>query len=251
MDRGVALWVLGYPDQARRGMEGTLARARRLAHPFSVAQALNFSAHLRQLCREPRAAQVRAEEGLALCTEQGFDVYGTWCLLPRGWAVAHQNKLEEGVAYIRKAVAGRRTLGPTAALPWPWFLALLGEAYGSVGQFDEGLRTLEEALWLAQHNEEHLYEAEVYRLKNELLLGQGASDTAEAEDCFQRALAVADCQQAKSWQLRAAISLGRLWEQQGKRHDARELLAPIYSWFTEGLDTADLQDAKTLLEAVK
>ena len=245
----LTLWVLGYPDQARKAMDETLARARELAHPFSVAQALNFSAHLHQLRREPQAAQVRAEEGLELCTEQGFDVYGTWCLLPRGWAVAHQNKLGEGVAYIQTGLAARRALGPTAALPW--FLALLGEGYGSVGQFGEGLRALEEALWWVQHNEEHLYEAEVYRLKGELLLGQGASDTAEAEDCFQQAVAVAACQQAKSWQLRAAISLSRLWEQQGKRHDARELLAPIYSWFTEGVDTADLQDAKTLLEALE
>ena len=133
----------------------------------------------------------------------------------------------------------------------PWFLALLGEAYGSVGQFGEGLRALEEAIWWVQHNEEHLYEAEVYRLKGELLLGQRASDTAEAEECFQQAMDVACRQQAKSWELRAAISLSRLWEQQGKRHDARELLAPVYSWFTEGFDTADLQDAKTLLEALE
>ena len=161
---------------------------------------------------------------------------------PRGWAVAQQNKPEEGVAYIHKALAARRALGPTAALPW--YLALLGEAYGSVGRFGDGLRTLEEAFLWVQHNEEHLYEAEVYRLKGELLLSQAASDMAEAEDCFQKALAVAACQQAKSWQLRAAISLGRLWERQDKRHDARELLAPIYSWFSEGFDTADLQDAK-------
>jgi predicted ATPase len=245
----LTLWVLGYPDQARQGMEDTLARARELAHPFSVAQALNFSAHLHQLRREPQAAQVCAEEGLALCTEQGFDVYGTWCLLPRGWAVAHQNKVEEGVAYIQTGLAARRALGPTAALPW--FLALLGEAYGSAGKFGEGLRALDEALWWVQHNEEHLYEAEVYRLTGELLLGQSASDAAKAEDCFQQALAIAARQRAKSWQLRATISLGRLWRQQGEKRNARELLEPVYGWFVEGFDTADLQDAKALLDAVK
>jgi class 3 adenylate cyclase/predicted ATPase len=245
----LTLWVLGYPDQARQGMEDTLARARELAHPFSVAQALNFSAHLHQLRREPQAAQMRAEEGLALCTEQGFDVYGMWCLLPRGWAVAHQNKLEDGVACIHKALAARRTLGPTAALPW--FLALLGEACGSVGQFGDGLRAMEEALWWVQHNEEHLYEAEVYRLKGELLLGQSDSNAAQAEDCFHQALTVAARQRAKSWQLRAAISLSRLWRQQGKKRNARELLAPVYDWFIEGFDTADLQDAKTLLDAIE
>ncbi len=172
----LTLWALGYPDRARHGMADTLARARELAHPFSVAQALNFSAHLHQLRREPEASRACAEEGLALCTEHGFDVYGTWCLLPRGWADVQQNRADQGVADIEAALTARRALGRTAALPW--FLALLGEAYGSVGRFDKGLRALEEALGWVQHNDEHLYEAEVYRLKGELLLRQSASNAA-------------------------------------------------------------------------
>ena len=163
----LTLWVLGYPDQALQGMEETLALARRLAHPFSVAQTLHFSAHLHQLRREPQAARAQAEAALALCTEQGFDAYGAWSLLPRGWAVAQQGEVGEGIAQIRQGLAAWRATGAGAALPW--FLALLAEACGSVGQLDEGLRALEEALAAVQHNEEHHYEAEGYRLKGELL----------------------------------------------------------------------------------
>jgi predicted ATPase len=128
----------------------------------------------------------------------------------------------------------------------PWFFALLAEAYGKVGQLDEGLQALDEALQWVQRNDEHLYEAEVYRIKGELLLRHDVPDTAGAEQCFQRALRVARQQEAKSWELRAAMSLSRLWQQEGKRDEARELLLPVYSWFTEGFDTADLQDARVL-----
>ncbi len=135
-------------------------------------------------------------------------------------------------------------------MAWPWWLALLAEACGKAGQLDEGLRALEKALAAVQHNEEHQYEAEVYRLKGELLLQEAPAHQEEAEEHFQQALAVARRRQAKSWELRAAMSLSRLWQQQGKRTEARELLAPIYGWFTEGFDTADLQEARALLEAL-
>jgi predicted ATPase len=154
----------------------------------------------------------------------------------------------EGIAQIRQGFAAWRAAG--AGLAWPWWLALLAEACGNVGQLDEGLRALEEALAAVQHNEEHHYEAEVYRLKGELLLQQSAAQQGEAEAHFQQALAVARRQQAKARELRAALSLSRLWQQQGKRTEAYELLAPIYGWFTEGFDTADLQEARALLEAL-
>ena len=133
----LTLWVLGYPDRARQEMADTLSRARVLAHPFSVAQTLNFSAHLHQLRREPEASRACAEDGVALCSEHGFDVYGDWCLLPRGWAEMQENRVREGLADIEAALAARRALGPTAAA-LPWFLGLLGEAYGVVGRFDDG-----------------------------------------------------------------------------------------------------------------
>jgi predicted ATPase len=241
-----ALWMLGYPDQALQGMEETLALARRLAHPFSLAAALHFSAHLHQLRREPQAARVQAEAALALCTEQGFGAYGAWGLLPWGWALAQQGAVTEGIAQIRQGFAGWRATG--AGVAWPWFLALLAEACGTVGQLDKGLRALEEALAAVQHNEEGHYEAEVYRLKGELLLQEAPAHQEAAEANFQQALAVARRRQAKSWELRAAMSLSHLWQRQGKQAEAYELLAPIYGWFTEGFDTADLQEAKALLE---
>ena len=144
----LTLWVLGYPDQALRGMEETLALARRLAHPFSLAQALHFSALLHQLRREPQAARAQAEAALALCTEQGFGLYGIWSLLPRGWAIAEQGEVTEGIAQIRQGFAGWRAMGMGAMRPL--WVALLAEACGKVGQLDEGLRALEEALAAVQ-----------------------------------------------------------------------------------------------------
>jgi predicted ATPase len=135
-----------------------------------------------------------------------------------------------------------------AAVFQPYGLALLAEAYAQAGRYEEGLTLLAEALALTNDREERRWEAELYRLKGELLLVHSAEHHAEAETCFRQALAVARRQQAKSWELRAATSLARLWQQQGKRAEAQELLAPIYVWFTEGFDTADLQDAKVLLE---
>jgi predicted ATPase len=130
----------------------------------------------------------------------------------------------------------------------PWFLALLAEAQGTMGQPAEGLMTLTEALTLADKTGERWYEAELYRLKGELLLQQNSDNQAEAENCFHHAIHIAQNQSARSWELRAATSLARLWQQQGKRQEAHDLLAPVYHWFTEGFDTADLQDAKALLD---
>ena len=130
----------------------------------------------------------------------------------------------------------------------PWLLATLAEACGKAGQIDEGLHVLEEALEAVQTKEEHLYEPEVYRLKGELLLQRSTAQQGEAEQHLQQALAIARRQQAKSLELRAALSLSRLWQQQGKRAEARQVLAEVYGWFTEGFDTADLQEAQALLE---
>jgi predicted ATPase len=130
----------------------------------------------------------------------------------------------------------------------PWLLGLIVEAYGQHGQVEEGLRALADALTLVNTTEERWNEAELHRLQGELFLQHPLPDTQQAEACFQQALTVARHQQAKSWELRAAISLSRLWQHQGKRTQAHELLAPVYGWFTEGFDTADLQEAKVLLE---
>jgi predicted ATPase len=241
----LCLWLLGYPDQAQQWNEAALAHAQRLLHPFTLAQALLFSAILHQLRHEVAMGQERAEAQLALCAEHGFAQYLAWGTVQRGWALAAQGQWAEGIAQIRQGFAAWRARG--VGVQWLWFLALLAEACGRTGQVEEGLRALEEALEAMQTTEDHSYDAEVYRLKGELLLQQSAEHQKEAEESLQQALAVARHQQAKSWELRAAMSLSRLWQQQGKRAEAYQLLAPIYDWFTEGFDTADLQEAKALL----
>jgi predicted ATPase len=159
-----------------------------------------------------------------------------------------QGQGEEGLAQFRQGLAAWRAMG--AGLTVSYYLALLAEVYGHAGQAEEGLRLLAEALAHVDTTGERFYAAEVYRLKGELWLRQATPDEAQAETCWHQALDIARHQQAKSWELRAALSLSRLWQQQGKRDEARDLLAPIYGWFTEGFDTADLQEAKALLEAL-
>jgi predicted ATPase len=190
-------------------------------------------------------AQERAEAQRALCTEHGFTVYLSWGTIEWGSALAAQGAWAEGLAQMREGLAAYSVRG---RLPWLLFLGLLAEACGRAGQVEEGLRALHEALEAMQTTEERMYEAEVYRLRGELLLQQPAAQQGEAEESLEQALIVARRQQAKSLELRAATSLSRLWQRQGKHTEARQLLAEIYSWFTEGFDTADLQEAKALLQ---
>jgi predicted ATPase len=187
----------------------------------------------------------QAEAATRLATEQGLPYWGAWGTVLGGWAVAMQGGGEEGMAQIRQGVAAYRATG--AALLCPYFLALLAEAYQSVGRGEAGLRVLEEA-WPMVDQGVHFYEAELHRLTGECLLHQAVPDALQAERAFQHALSVARHQQAKSLELRAATNLARLWQSQGTRQEAYDLLAPLYGWFTEGFDTADLQEAKALLE---
>ena len=247
-----ALWALGYPDQALAMSREALTLAQELSHPFSRAVALDYAAMLHQFCREPHAVHERAEAAIALCTEQGFAYYLAWGTTMQGWALVAQGQGEAGMAQLRRGLAALRATG--AALRLPYYLTLLAEACRHTDRAAEGLALLAEALAHAHHTGESWTEAELHRLKGELLLQVGVQgsesgilslDTglqtrdAEAEACFQQALAIARRQQAKSWELRAAMSLARLWQQRGKRAEAYALLAPIYRWFTEGFDTAD------------
>jgi hypothetical protein len=240
------LWALGYPDQAVQRSQEALTMAHTLARPYDLADALLHSAHLHRRRREWQTAQAHAEAALALATEHGFPYYGARGALFRGAVLAAQGQGEEGLAQMRQGLAALRAQG--TALGMPAWLAELAAAYGQVGQVEEGVHLLAEALAVVDTTGERQWEAELHRLHGELLLRQAAPEAPAAEACFQRALDVARHQQAKSWELRAAMSLARLWQRQGKRAAARELLAPIYGWFTEGFDTADLQDAKALLE---
>ena len=249
---GLALWHLGYPDQALQRCYEALTRAQKLANPFSIATASQFVAVLHQYRREASLVQERAQASLTLSQEQGFPLYSALGLLFRGWALAMQEQEEAGIAQIRQGLAAWRASG--AEVRVASFFALLADAYLRVGQAQEGLAVITEALSLVERNDEHFVEAELYRLKGELLLSEehgmmkAERQTREAEACFRKALNVARHQQAKSLELRTATSLTRLWQQQGKKNEAHELLAPVYNWFTEGFDTKDLKDAKALLE---
>jgi predicted ATPase len=239
------LWLLGYPEQALQRNQEALTLARQLAHPLSLAAALGYGAILHYFCRDGQAAQELAESGMGLSSEEGFPQFLALGRITRGWALAMQGQGEEGIAQLHQGMAAIRAAG--VELGRPHFLALFAEAYGQVGQTEAGLTALAEALAAVHNTGERWWEAELYRLQGELLLRR-ASLTEEGEACFRQALEMARQQQEKSLELRAATSLSCLWRQQGKRAEAYALLAPIYSWFTEGFDTADLQEAQALLE---
>jgi predicted ATPase len=243
------LWALGYPAQALQQSQEALALVQELSHPFSLAFALNFAARLHGLRREWPAAQEHAEALMAMAREQGFTQWLAAGLMHWGRTLASQGQGEVGIPQIRQGLTAYLATG--AELARPFYLVWLAEAYGAGEQPAEGLRVLAEAVAAAHNIGERWYEGERYRLKGELLLALSVDHQAEAEACFQQAVAVARDQQAKSWELRAAMSLSQLWQRQGRRTEARALLAPIYGWFTEGFDTADLQEAKTLLEGLE
>ena len=222
--------------------------AQELAHPFSQTYALCFSALGHQFRREVQATQMRAEASCALAGEQGFAFFVAFGTVLRGWALAEQGQSEAGIRQMHEGLAACRATGSEADRPY--LLTLVAEAYGRGRRHDEGLAMLEEALALVDQSEERYWEAEIHRLKGELLLARSAENQVEAEACMHKALDVARHQGAKSLELRAAMSLARLRQRQGKRAEAHALLAPIYRWFTEGFDTADLQEAKALLAAL-
>jgi len=191
----------------------------------------------------------QAEACVVLSTEQGFPHWAAMGTSLCGWALAIQGQGEAGLALVRQGITAWRATG--AVLSVPYFCSLLAEVCDHLGHTAEGLQALAEAHTLVEQHEEHWWEAEVCRLRGVLLLRQPGPSQAEAEAWLQRALDVARCQEAKALELRAAVSLSRLWQQQGKPTEAHALLAPIYDWFTEGFDTADLQEAKALLDELE
>jgi DNA-binding winged helix-turn-helix (wHTH) protein/predicted ATPase len=269
-----ALWFLGYPDQALKRSQEALTLVRELSHPYTLAVIMSFAAWFHQCRREGRVTQERAEASITLSTAQGFPLPLAFGTISRGWALVEQGQGEEGIAQIRQGLAASRDMG--IETPRAMLLALLAEAYERVGQVEEGLTVLAEALATVDKTGECFWEAELYRLKGELLLNaergmqnderkikttRRASSpihrsafighrSVEAEACFLKAIDIARRQQAKSLELRATMSLAQLWQQQGKREEARQMLAETYAWFTEGFDTKDLQEAKALLEAL-
>jgi predicted ATPase len=250
----LTLWWLGYPERALRQSAEAVTLARELAHPFSVGFAFVFAAWLHQLRREGPQTQAWAEAAMALVAEHKFAALHAQGAIYRGWAVAAQGAQpgvgqeqgQEGLSQIQQGLAAWRATGAEGVRPY--YLALQAEATAQVGQPEAALTLLAEALAVANDTEERRWEAELYRLTGEVLLTLSASKHAEVETCLRQALAIARGQQAKALELRAAMSLSRLWQRQDKRAAAYDLLAPVYGWFTEGFETPDLQEAKALLE---
>ncbi|MGH9429305.1 MAG: hypothetical protein ACRD2L_23730, partial [Terriglobia bacterium] len=266
-------WFCGYPDRALQRGKEALALAYELLQPFSLAFALHDLALLYLFCRERQATHEMVERCIALANEKGFAFPLAFGTLLQGWLMAEQGQPRDGIAQMRQEFPVFKAL--SGEVWYPWVLALLAEAYSKGGQAEAGLSLLAEALELVNTNGERIWEAELYRLKGELTLqqskaglgqvsdksqaGQDKSENTspqplapntqqEAEACFLKAIEIARKQQAKSLELRATTSLARLWQQQGKQKEAHQMLAEIYHWFTEGFDTKDLQEAKTLLE---
>jgi predicted ATPase len=240
------LWCLGFPAQALQRSQEALALDQALAHPNMLMLAQHGAAFVHQRRREVPAVQAQAEALLTLATAQEFPLYMGYGACWRGWALAMQDQGEAGLAQLHQGLAAVVAAGQM--LTRSLCLLLLAEAAGHAGQIVEGLRLLDDALTAFEASGRGDGLTEAYRLRGEFLLRQAVPEAAQAEACFQQALAIARYQQAKSWELRATMSMSRMWQQQGKCEAARELLAPVYGWFTEGFDTADLQEAKVLLE---
>jgi predicted ATPase len=242
---GWALWFLGYPDQARQRSEEAVSLAREWGHPFVKAFALFFAAQSHVYQREVHPVGQKAGATIALSSKHGITFWLAAGMCAMGWALVEEGRLDEGITQHLQAQAMLQAIG--AELGILQHLPLLAEAYRKAEMVPEGLAVLDRALALVQATGCRMDEPEVHRLKGELLLVRGGAEP-EAEKCFQRAIEVARRQQAKSWELRATMSLCRLWQKQGKQEQARQALTEIYSWFTEGFDTPDLREATALLE---
>ena len=238
------LWTLGYPEQALGRSREAIALARELSKPYQLASALYFACRLRQLCREPLPAGVLADEVIALSTEWGFSLWMATGMATRGWCLMEEGALEQGIKDLELGRAQWMAIGNADRL----ISAPLSEGYQRVGRFDEATATIGDLLAVIERTGTRSNEAEVHRLKGELLLAQDATNAAQAEQSFRIAIEISRKQSAKSWELRATTSLARLLAKQGNRAEARAMLDKIYNWFTEGFDTADLKDAKALLD---
>jgi len=240
------LWVLGYSHQALRKMGEGIAQAEKLAHPHSLA-AVNFhSSRLHLFRREPRESLLSANAVQSIGTEQGDPEWVAFSKILRGWARAEQGEIAGGIEEASEGLDWCRSGGTIVNMPG--FLGAFAEALEHAGRPDEALRAISEGLEIAEETEERWYDAELHRLKGNLSRRGPKPDEASAIDDYRRAIEIAQSQDAKSWELRAATSLARLWQAQGKTAEARDLLSPVYGWFTEGFDTADLKDAKALLD---
>ncbi len=242
----VTLWELGFPDQALARAEETIRFARELGHPFSLAMALYYRRRVYQCCRLEDRVPCSIDEEYEHCQRHGFGFWGAHALLARGGLLARQGELDEARALIEPAVRTLDASGCKCTLTHPY--GFLAECYLRAGRVDDALAWLGRGFDLAENNNERCQESELLRLKGEALLASAGGDLAEAEACLARAAEVARRQRARSRQLRAAVSLSRLWRRQGRSGEARQVLAETLAGFTEGLGTADIVEAKALLD---
>ena len=244
--RSWALWLLGYPEAALRDVDDAHKNAREIGQAATLMYALAVTLVTLILCGNYVAATTQFEELVALTEEKGVLFWRALGMAWQGCALALTGKAADAVQMVSSGSTGLRSTGATA---WtPLYLSYLARAYADLGQFDDARRYIGEATTAVETTKEKWCEAEVNRVAGEIALKSLQPDAAKAEAYFERALAVAREQEAKSWELRAAMSMARLWRDQGKRDEARDLLAPVYGWFTEGFDTLDLKEAKALLK---
>jgi predicted ATPase len=242
------LWMLGVGDQALAHSRTALEQARALGHPLTLAGVLGYTALFHQLRRDGFGAQESAAAVLALSAEHDFVYWLAYGMILHGCTLVGQGHHAAGLAQMQQGMARMHATG--AAMGYSFFLGQLAEVYSQGGQPEEGLRVVTEALAFVDRTGERAYEAALHRLRGTFLLMQAGAAAEEAETCFHRALDVARRQQAKILELQAAISLARLWQQQGQRTAAADVLAPVVYGFTEGWDAADLQEAQVLLKAL-
>ena len=244
--RSLALWLLGYPDVARGDTDHALKDAREIAHAATLMYALFFASHPRIFCGDIAAANTLVDELIALADEKDARYWKAFGMAGQGCVLTAAGKAFDAIQIMNVGIDAMRSTGATFFMAW--HLSQLAKAHATIARFDEARQCIGEAMTAVEATKEKWCEAEVHRLAGEIALLSPEPDAPKATTYFKRALAVARQQQAKSWELRAAMNLARLWRDQGKVQQARELLAPVYGWFTEGFDTRDLKEAKALLE---
>jgi class 3 adenylate cyclase/predicted ATPase len=246
--RSWSFWLLGYPDAALANAEDGLKNAREFSQAATLMWALFYGSLPHIWCGKYAGAKMRADELVVLANEKGAPFWKANGIRAQGYLLAEAGGAVDAISMIRSGLDAWRSTGSTLRVPTD--LSYLASAYLKVGQFDDAERCIREAMMAVESTDERWYEAEVNRIAGEVTLHSPLSDTSNSERYFERGLAVAREQQAKSWELRSAMSLARLWRSQGKPRQARELLAPVYGWFTEGFDTLDLREARALLDAL-
>ncbi|MBV8506350.1 MAG: tetratricopeptide repeat protein, partial [Alphaproteobacteria bacterium] len=244
-----ALWHRGYPDQSARAADRALAYSRELGHAHTLSRALYYAGTAAVFARDVATACACSNDCMALASEHGFPQWAAFGRILQGWAGAQRGEATTEIARIRAGLAAAEATGTRVYTPF--HLTLLAEALALAGKIEEGLTTLDDALAKAAVSGVRGWDAEIHRLRGELIGRLPYPDPAKAEDSFRTALAIARKQGTRGYELRAAVSLARLWREQGRQTEARDLLAPVYGWFTEGFNTADLKDAKALLDELR